>query len=146
MAKTLNAKILVHSLIDEMENGRVLEGLPEVNDTEYDATMKIHENAISLSYKEVGEGGTVFYDVLCRKKQVTVSRTGAINSCMVFSEGEIRSSAYEIPPYRFDMTLKTKRLKNTLNESGGVIDILYEMQVGGADKRCRMKMTVEVKH
>ena len=76
-----------------------------------------------------------------RGDRVTVSRRGAIRSVLVFEEGKSYGSIYEIPPYKFDMNVTTKRMKCSLTESGGVIDILYEMNLGGASKRARMKIT-----
>ena len=140
--KNIKIKLLVHSLIDDLENGRIVEGLPEVNDSEHDAEMKISDNAVCISYKEVGEGGTVYYDVLSKSDRVTVSRTGAINSCMVFSEGETRKSMYEIPPYKFDMEVVGKRVRSELSECGGRIDLRYSMKVGGAEKSAGMRIWI----
>jgi len=40
------------------------------------------------------------------------------------------------------MTINTKRIRNTLAERGGTLEILYDMKLGGADKRVKMKIEV----
>jgi uncharacterized beta-barrel protein YwiB (DUF1934 family) len=58
-------------------------------------------------------------------------------------DGEF-NTVYTIPPYKFDMHTKTLRLSTTLSDTGAVIDILYLMTVGGASRRCRMRIVAEV--
>lgn len=134
MAKIKKIKLNIHSHIDNSDSA------PEISDTEYQAQMKISGNEIGLAYEESGEGGRLFCDILVRENRVTVARRGAIRSTLVFEEGQEYGSIYEIPPYKFDMKVKTKRLKADLSETGGIIDILYEMNLGGAIKKARMKI------
>ena len=137
MSKIKKIKLTIHSHIDNADSH------PEINDSEYEAYMKICGKEIGLSYEERSEGGTLFSDILLRDGRVTVSRRGAIRSTLVFEEGKTYGSIYEIPPYKFDMNIKTKKLKIALNECGGVIDILYDMDLGGAIKKARMKISAE---
>ena len=136
MPKIKSAKLTIHSHIDNFDSA------PEVNDTEYSALIKTTDSEIGIAYEETGEGGKLFCDILVRGERVTVARRGAICSTLVFEEGKEYGSIYEIPPYKFDMAVKTKRLKIDLLPTGGTIDILYEMNVGGAVKKSRMKITV----
>ena len=136
MSETKKINLTIHSHID---NG---EGEGEINDSSYSAIMKTAKDEIGLSYEECGEGGKMFCDILIRGGRVTVSRRGALRSVLVFEEGKSYSSIYEIPPYKFDMNVTTKRMKCAIDKCGGIIDILYEMNLGGATKRARMKITV----
>ena len=73
---------------------------------------------------------------------VSLSRRGAIVSDILFKEGEECRTVYAIPPYKFDMTVKTRRVRNELNAEGGILRLLYSMNVGGQEKTVRMKITV----
>lgn len=134
MSEIKKIKLTIHSHIDNEDS------TPEVNDADYEGIMKICGEEIGFSYEENSEGGKLLCDILVRGDRVTVSRRGAIRSTLVFEQGKTYGSIYEIPPYKFDMSVTTKRLKHKLDTTGGVIDILYEMKLGGASKRARMKI------
>ena len=139
-------KIKVNSHIENLDAYGLADGDAEVSENAYDGFMRITGNEIKLSYKDNTESGTVASDILIRDGKVTVARTGAIVSTMYFSENEEYKTVYELVPYKFDMTLKTKRIRNCISDSGGELSIIYAMDVGGAEKKCRMNISVsEVK-
>jgi uncharacterized beta-barrel protein YwiB (DUF1934 family) len=76
---------------------------------------------------------------------LTLVRRGACEYDIRFTEGEGYEGIYAVPPYKFDMTVLTKRLRSDLTRRGGEIRINYNMAVGGADKSCRMHIKLEVK-
>ena len=104
--------------------------------------MRIADDETVLSYRESDENGTVSSSVTVRGGCVSVRREGAICSTMHFDTAEPFKTLYSIPPYKFDMEITTKRLDVSLSETGGKIDIMYRMDVGGAKKEARMKITV----
>jgi uncharacterized beta-barrel protein YwiB (DUF1934 family) len=61
---------------------------------------------------------------------------------MHFSEGETHHFIYTIAPYQFDATVTAKRVRTELDSEGGKIDLLYNMNIGGADKNARMKIWI----
>lgn len=136
-------RIKICSYIDNLDSASLPEGEREVSESEHVGAMKISCGETSLSYRESTEGGSVFSDILMHESgAVTVVRTGAINSTMHFDENEEFNTVYSLPPYKFDMNVRTKKIRSTLTESGGTIDIFYEMTLGGADKRVKMKIEV----
>ena len=135
-------KINIHSHIENLDSVGLPDGDAEISDSTYDGVMKTIRDEISLSYKESGEGGEIFSDIQKRDDTVTVSRRGAIESTLHFSKDEVFKTLYSIPPYKFDMTVTTLRLRSDISSLGAEIDILYMMEVGGAKKRCRMKISV----
>jgi uncharacterized beta-barrel protein YwiB (DUF1934 family) len=84
----------------------------------------------------------VFTDITAVNDTVTVKRRGAIESEMVFSQGTSHSSVYEVPPYKFDVTVMARKIRNSLGRGGGILDMFYNMEIGGAVKSARMKITV----
>ncbi len=143
MSTIKNIKLTIHSHIDNIDAAGLTDGPPEINDNEYNALMRYTKDEIAISYEEETEGGKVFCDILKKGNRVTVSRRGAIKSILIFEEGKEYSGTYEVPPYKFDMNIKTKKLKSTLLAEYGIIDILYSMNIGGAPKKCRMKISVK---
>ena len=61
---------------------------------------------------------------------------------LCFVEGETHHSVYTIPPYSFDAEVKAKRVRVSVNENEGLIDLVYNMTVGGAEKAARMKIWI----
>ena len=115
----------------------------EISECLHKAAMKISCGELSLSYREATEGGSVFSDILIHESgAVTVRRTGAIDSTLHFDEKEEFNTVYSLPPYKFDMNVKTKSIKNTLSALGGSLEISYKMTVGGATKRVLMQISV----
>ena len=135
-------KLNIESYIDNLDEHGLSDGEPEINRASHPATMRISDGEVALTYKENGEGGPVTCSVTAKVGAVTVRRNGAVVSTMVFDEREIYKTVYCVPPYRFDMEIKTKRVRNSLSDSGGALEILYEMDIGGAKKQTRMKITV----
>ena len=136
-------KIKICSYIDNLDPSGLPEGEREVSETEHVGAMKISCGETSLSYRENTEGGSVFSDILIHGSgAVTVRRTGAINSTMHFDENEEFNTVYSLPPYKFDMNVKTSKIKNTLSILGGALEIAYDMTVGGAKKRVLMQIDV----
>lgn len=133
--------ITIKSYIDNVDDcGNVDRELSESTHT---GAMKISCGEASLSYRESTEGGSVFSDILIHGSgAVTVRRTGAIDSTLHFDESEEFNTVYSLPPYKFDMSVKTEKIKNTLSILGGTLEIKYEMTVGGAKKRVLMQILV----
>ena len=135
-------RLAVHSNIENLDDFGLCDTDAEVTDISAEGIMKCFDGEIKLSYKEQTEGGAVFCDIMQREGYTVVSRKGAINSFMRFAEGEEYETVYELTPYKFDMKIKTLRLKSTLAEGGGELSILYTMTVGGAAKKVRMRISV----
>ena len=68
-------------------------------------------------------------------------RMGGIVSDMLFIEGEETKTLYQIPPYKFDMTLKTKKIRSDFHDDCGELQLIYSMNVGGGQKNARMKIS-----
>ncbi len=134
-------KLNIESHIDNLDDYGRLDTESESTNSSYTATMRISDGEIILAYKESDENGTVSCTVSLSGSTVSVRRNGAIVSTLVFDESQVYKTVYLVPPYKFDMEVKTLKLTSSLSEHGGDIDILYDMTVGGARKRARMKIT-----
>lgn len=86
---------------------------------------------ITLCYQEsdlTGMAGTTT-TFRVRGNQVILSRTGTVNSQMVFEEGRQHTSLYETPYGELSVDIQTSRLRHNLTERGGVLEILYSIAV-----------------
>ncbi len=61
--------------------------------------------------------------------RVTLLREGSINSQMVFEEGMRHLSMYETPYGALSIGINTKRMRSTLGESGGDLEIDYAIEI-----------------
>ena len=139
MLKRINLKIC--SEIENLDEYGKSDTNMEISESSHTGAMKISAGEISLSYRENTEGGSVFSDVLIHESgAVTVRRSGAIDSTLHFDENEEYNTVYSLPPYKFDMTVKTTKIHNSLTAFGGTLEIFYEMTVGGAEKRVKMRI------
>lgn len=143
MAFIKNVEITVRSVIENLTSSGAPDGEPEITETTAPGFMHFDNEQIRLTYSEATEGGKVFTEITSRDGQITVKRHGAIESEMVFAEGKSHDSLYSVVPYAFDVTVKARKIRNSLTKSGGALDVFYDMHIGGADKNVRMKLTVK---
>ena len=91
----------------------------------------LDEGRVLLEYQETEltgmEGTTTTFDV--NGSKVTLTRTGTVNSQMVFEEGRQHTSLYETPFGEVTVDIQTSRLRHNLSERGGVMDIKYSIAV-----------------
>lgn len=104
--------------------------------------FRAREGLCRLTYAEPSEGGEVQSELLLSDGRVRLCRTGALRSDIVFTEGLSHSSLYEIPPYRFDMTVTTERVRVALDGARGDIELCYRTELGGASRHCRLTLRV----
>ena len=93
--------------------------------------MTLRGENIYLSYQESEltgmEGTTTTFAV--EGKRVVLSRTGTVNSQMVFEEGQQHTSLYETPFGELTVDIQTSKLLHNLTERGGVMEIKYSIAV-----------------
>ncbi len=90
------------------------------------------EKGYALSYQESQltglEGTTTTFQV--EGNQVTLLRTGAVNSQMVFQQGRQHLSLYNTPYGSLSIGVSTRRIRSTLDDCGGELLIDYAIQIG----------------
>lgn len=135
-------KIKIESTIENLDSAGLPEGDVERNASEAEGFLRFSDGKATLTYVEENEGGRAESEITCIDGGVTVCRRGAIESELYFKEGESHSSIYSVPPYKFDATVTTRRVRIDLTAEGGKIDLLYNMRIGGAEKSTRMKIWI----
>ena len=96
-----------------------------------DGTMEISEEGIFLTYEETEltgmEGTTTTFEV--KDKQVILTRSGTVNSQMIFEEGRQHTSLYETPFGELPVDIQTSMLRHNLSQRGGLMEIKYSIAV-----------------
>ena len=104
---------------------------PDATELMTDGTLEVTEDGLVLSYEEselTGMEGTTTTFEVCGPR-VTLLRSGAVNSQMVFEEGRQHTSLYETPFGELSVDIQTGRLRHNLTERGGIMEIQYSIAV-----------------
>ena len=104
---------------------------PDATELMTEGTMVLTEDGMVLSYEETEltgmEGTTTTFEV--KGPQVILTRSGTVNSQMVFEEGRQHTSLYETPFGELSVDIQTSILKHNLSERGGLLEIKYSIAV-----------------
>ena len=104
---------------------------PDATELMTEGTMTLTENGMVLAYEETAltgmEGTTTTFEV-CGPR-VILTRSGTVNSQMVFEEGRQHTSLYETPFGELSVDIQTSVLKHNLTERGGLMEIKYSIAV-----------------
>lgn len=137
-------KFIISSVIENLTPEGLSDGEPERTAITADGFYKINGDTYEISYTENTEGGKVVSTIVASKEEVRVMRRGAVDSEMVFREGESHTSVYTVSPYSFDTTVSCRKIRFGLTKDGGRVDIFYGMNIGGAKKSVRMRIDCEL--
>ncbi len=75
---------------------------------------------------------------------VTLSRSGAVQSSCVFSEGERHKMLYTLDVGTIEFGVHTRNLENTIKNKSGNIRMKYDTEVrGSVVRQCDFKITVK---
>ena len=104
---------------------------PEIIELVTEGTMEYRAGGWDISYEETAltglEGVTTTFRV--EPGKVTLSRTGKLNSQMVFIEGVPHDSLYQMPFGALMMTVKATFVYFDIVPDGGTIDLSYNIDI-----------------
>ena len=104
---------------------------PEELELVTEGTMELRNGGWDISYAETEltglEGVTTTFRV--EKDQLTLKRTGQLNSEMVFRTGYAHDSLYQMPFGAFAMRVETLSLFYDIVPDGGSIDLSYRVTI-----------------
>ena len=96
-----------------------------------EGTLEVTETGLRLSYEETSltgmEGTTTAFEI--SGSRVILTRSGTVNSQMVFEEGKQHTSLYETPFGELTVDIQTSRLRHNISARGGVMEIRYSIAV-----------------
>ncbi len=140
MANSKNCILKITSNVINLDEGGKPDGAPEKDELCVTGSVQTDKSSTVLSYKETRDGSSVFCEITVKNDTVEVRRRGDVSCDMLFSKGKKYETLYKVPPFSFDMEIYTLRIENNIDAENGALSLLYDMTVGGAKKRCRMKI------
>lgn len=106
-------------------------GDPDQTELVTEGVMEVTPDGFLLTYQETEltgmEGTTTCFEI--KGARVILSRSGNVNSQMVFEEGRQHTSLYETPVGELTIDIQTSRLRQNLTERGGLLEIRYSIAV-----------------
>ena len=145
MTQEKKLSLTVHSVIDNLDDAGLPDGEPEINIFTTDGTLAVYDRGTKLSFTEKSESDVTASTIFITADEVRLFKKGAIEADMLFKEGEISKTLYHVGPYAFDMLITTKKIRCSIGEAGGELQLIYSMNVGGQEKNVRMKITARGK-
>ena len=120
------------NVIISIKGSQIYEGRePDVTALVTSGTLWEDDGGYTISYMETEltglEGTTTQLRV--EGPRVTLLREGSVNSQMIFEVGRKHLSMYETPYGSLAIGIDTRRMKNTLDASGGDLEIDYAIEV-----------------
>ena len=104
---------------------------PEVIELVTEGVLESRDGGWDLSYEESDltglQGVTTTFRI--EPGKIVLSRTGKLNSQMVFQEGVTHDSLYRMEFGALMLTVRGKRVWYDLTEEGGTVDLLYGIEI-----------------
>ncbi len=108
---------------------------PEIIELVTEGSMELCRDGWEISYEESEltglEGVTTTFRV--EPDKVILTRSGQLNSQMVFQEGTSHDSLYQMPFGTLMLTVKATRVFYDLVPDGGSIDLVYHITIENAE-------------
>jgi len=104
---------------------------PEVIELVTEGELSYRDGGWDLCYEESDLTGLagVITTFRIEPEKVTLTRTGKLNSQMVFCEGVRHESLYQMEFGALLITVCAKRILAQLDEDGGMIDLIYDIEI-----------------
>lgn len=143
MSLERQVKIAAYSEISNLSPSGYAEGEAEITEEGANGTLSLSDGELVLKYEVKTENGCVATEITLGGDGMRVKRCGEVSSDFLFKEGFEHKSLYSVGPYSFDTVIRTRKIRANLTETGGRVDVYYDMKIGGADKYVKMKITAE---
>ena len=104
---------------------------PDVIELVTEGTLEFRDGGWDICYEESELTGLAGVTTVFRVEEdkVILSRTGKLNSQMVFREGESHDSLYQMEFGALMITVCAERILVMLDENGGMIDLIYSIEI-----------------
>ena len=104
---------------------------PDVIEMVTEGTLELQPDGWEISYEESELTGLkgVHTSFAAQNGVITLTRSGALNSQMVFQEGVSHDSLYQTEFGALLITVTARALQDTLSEQGGTVDLSYSIEI-----------------
>ena len=96
-----------------------------------EGTLELRPDGWEISYEESELTGLkgVHTSFASQNGVITLTRSGALNSQMVFQEGVSHDSLYQTEFGALMITVTARALEDALSEQGGTVDLSYGIEI-----------------
>ena len=103
---------------------------PDVIEMVTEGTLELRPDGWEISYEESELTGLKVHTSFASQNGViTLTRSGALNSQMVFQEGVSHDSLYQTEFGALMITVTARALEDALSEQGGTVDLSYGIEI-----------------
>ncbi len=104
---------------------------PDTIELVTEGTLEYRDGAWDICYEETDLTGLEGVRTTFRLEpgQVTLDRTGKLRSQMVFQEGVLHESLYQMELGVLMLTVCAKQIQAQISEQGGTVDMVYSIAV-----------------
>ena len=104
---------------------------PDVIELTTEGTMEAFAGGWELSYEESDLTGLAGVTTTFRVEgdRIILRRTGKLNSQMIFQQGVIHESLYQMEFGALMITVCAKRILVLLDKNGGMVDLIYGIDI-----------------
>ena len=108
---------------------------PEVIELTTEGTLEKQKEVWEISYEESDLTGLAGVTTTFRvgPRGVVLKRTGAIENQMIFMEGRKHESLYRLDFGALLLTVMATKVENNVTETGGTVDIHYNIEIEAAN-------------
>ena len=104
---------------------------PDVIELVTEGTLESRGNCWEILYDESGltgmEGVTTSF--LVSSDRIILTRTGKLNSQMIFKLGEVHESLYQMELGALLLSVCAQKIEWSLTEQGGTVDLVYTIDI-----------------
>ena len=104
---------------------------PDVIELVTEGTLEQLDNGWELCYEESAltglEGVTTNFRI--EPEQIVLTRTGKLNSQMIFREGEVHESLYQVEFGALLICVMASRIRFDITADGGTVDLVYAIEI-----------------
>lgn len=104
---------------------------PEITELVTEGRLSVSGSRVEFSYEESELTGLTGTCTVFRIEggRVILSRTGAVESRMVFSVGQEDRSLYDIGYGALMVAVRAEQISSTVGENGGVLEVTYAISI-----------------
>ena len=123
------------NVIISIKGSQLYEGQdPDVTELVTAGTLRREQEGYTIAYQETEltglEGTLTTFQV--EPERITLMRMGMVNSQMVFQPGKRHFSMYDTPYGALSIGINTRKMRSSLNQDGGEIEIDYAIEIDHA--------------
>ena len=104
---------------------------PETLELVTEGYLETREDGFEISYQETEltglEGVTTHF--LLQPGVITLTRTGKLESQMIFREGVRHESLYQMEFGALMIVVQAQKIRHSLSEQGGTVDLTYAIEI-----------------